>query len=212
MTRKMKKWCSTACVLPVVLGLSACKSTDESVKSDADGVPMPQGTVVAAIVEGVPGGVFASSVEVNAVVTAVNKSTREVTIKGSDGAELTTLLGPEVINFDQIDVGDRVEATVSEELVIYLGDAQSAGAEGGATLVAGAVPGDKPGMVIADTALITATVVVIDVEDHSATLKFSDGSTETVAVRPDIDLTKYAVGQQVVFQQSYMVTIEVLSP
>ena len=55
-------------------------------------------------------------------------------------------------------------------------------------LVALAPKGAKPGGIMAATTQVTAKVTAIDVEHHKATLQFEDGTTRTVAVRPDVDL------------------------
>jgi len=212
MKRNMKYLTPATLLLPAALILSACTSSEPVMDEQMVEVPATTGEMISAVVEGVPGGVFASTMEVNARVTAVNKESREVTIKGSDGETLTTVLGPEAVNFDRIEVGDLVKATVMEEMIIYLGDAESTAADGGATALAGAPAGEKPGMVIADTEQTTAIVTAIDQEHQQATLKFSDGTTETVPVRPDIDLAQYDVGEKVVFETSYLVIIEVLTP
>ena len=201
-----------AFLLPAALVLSACTSSEPAKDDQTVDVPIAKGGMISAVVEGVPGGVFASTIEVNAKVTAIDKESREVTIKGADGETLTTVLGPEAVNFDRIEEGDLVKATVSEEIIIYLGDAESVASDGGATLLAGAPVGEKPGMIVADTEKTTATVTAIDQEHQQATLKFSDGTTETVPVRPDIDLSQYDVGEQVVFETTYLVIIEVLNP
>jgi hypothetical protein len=48
-----------------------------------------------------PGGVVSEEKTAIATVEAVNKDTREVTLKGEDGGTLTFIAGPEVRNFAQ---------------------------------------------------------------------------------------------------------------
>ena len=69
--------------------------------------------------------------------------------------------------------------------------------------------GAMPGSIVAETIRMTATVTAIDAEARTATLKFEDGSTKTVAVRPDIDLTQHSVGEKVSFQITQMVALSV---
>ena len=60
--------------------------------------------------------------------------------------------------------------------------------------------GDKPGAMVAEVYEIVATVQSIDTVARTATLKFPDGQSRTVAVRPDVDLTRYAAGDSVVIR------------
>jgi hypothetical protein len=59
---------------------------------------------------------------------------------------------------------------------------------------------------------VTATVTAIDLQSHKATLRFPDGSTRTVAVRRDVDLTKRHVGEEVVIRITEMLALDVQKP
>ena len=52
-----------------------------------------------------------------AVVTSVNQTTREVTVKTDDGRDLGFIAGPDVKNLAQVKPGDVLTATYSEALV-----------------------------------------------------------------------------------------------
>ena len=117
------------------------------------------------------------------------------------GIKTTVKVGPEAINFDQIQVGDRLKITAAEELVVYCGRTKARRpADGGAQLVALAPKGAKPGGMMVETTQVTAKVTAIDLEHRKATLEFEDGTTRTVAVRPDVDLSKRKVGDKVVIR------------
>ena len=70
---------------------------------------MPGAAQTGAAVVGKGPGVAgaAQTVKVEATITAINGSTREVTLKGPQGRELTLLAGPEVKNFAQMKVAIR---------------------------------------------------------------------------------------------------------
>ena len=53
---------------------------------------------------------MARTVRASATVTDVDKATRTVTLKDTDGKEFTVVAGPEVSNFDQINLGFFCEA------------------------------------------------------------------------------------------------------
>ncbi|MDF7822689.1 hypothetical protein P4B35_01585 [Pontiellaceae bacterium B12227] len=171
--------------------------------------PSSETSMAMIIAEGVPGGVIIDTLTLDAEVVAINQEKRTATLLVPDGEKIPITVGPEAINFDQIQKGDRVKALVSEELAIYIGD-ENAADDGGAVAVAiGAAKGEQPGGMVAETARITATVTAIDVEAHTATLTFEDGRFETVDVRPDVDLTKQNVGAKVVFEITKVVALSV---
>jgi hypothetical protein len=62
----------------------------------------------------------AKSVEARATVTAIDASTRMVTLKTEDGQTVDVECGPEVKNFDKIKVGDTVKATYTESIAFQV--------------------------------------------------------------------------------------------
>jgi hypothetical protein len=176
--------------------------------------PPPPGTAnsTAAVAEGVPGGVFVNTVEVSVKITAVDTAKRKLTLLLPNGEKTTVKVGPEVINFDQIQRGDLVTATLTEETVIYLDEEGVATTDGAAVMVALAPKGAKPGGLVAGTVQVTATVAAIDPAKRTATLRFEDGHTETFPVRADIDLSQRKVGEKVVFLVTEMIAISVEKP
>lgn len=171
--------------------------------------PSSESSMAVIIAEGVPGGVIIDTLTLDAEIVAIDHKTRTATLLIADGEKIPVTVGPEAINFDQIQKGDRVKAMVSEELAIYLGDENAADDDGVAGAAIGAAKGEQPGGMVAEMARITATVTAIDVEAHSATLTFEDGRVEIVDVRPDVDLTKQNVGTKVVFEITKVVALSV---
>lgn len=188
-------------------------------------------TITVDVEEGVPGGTFTNIIDVSAEVIAVDTDNRALTLKDSEGEELTVQVGPQAVNFDQIQVGDIVNAKVIKELVIGLmpepaeipgGDTVKSLAEtaeeadvvpdGTAGLVARAVEGAQPAGLMAETTQITATIEAIDEVNRTATLSLEDGSTRTVPVRDDIDLSQRKVGEKVVFYITEAFAISVEKP
>ena len=103
-----------------------------------------------------------------------------------------------MINFPQLAVGDRVEVELVVETVVFVTDAAQLPADGIEQIAVATEEGAKPGMLAAAHRQVTATVIAVDVEQHSATLEFEDGSLRTVPVRADVDVTPMAVGKKVV--------------
>jgi hypothetical protein len=167
---------------------------------------------VAVAAEGVPGGGVVATYELMASVAAIDKASRKVTLVDAAGIKKTVKAGPEVINFDQIRVGDQLKITATEELVVYVAGAGETPSDGGAQLVALAPKGAKPGGIMAETTRVTAKVTAIDAAHHKATLQFEDGSSRTVPVRPDVDLSKRKVGDSVVIRITEALAIQVTRP
>lgn len=190
---------------------SAQEATTEVVTSSANinGVEMSTTTVMQ---EGVPGRVTVNSAEVTAKVTAIDAEIRKVTLLLSDGEEKKVMVSPEAVNFDQIQVGDLVKATLTEEVVIYLDEEGALVPDGFAAGVALAPKGAKPGVIVAGAVKVTATVTAIDEDKRTATLRFDDGTDETFPVRDDIDLSKRKEGEKVVFLITETVALSVEKP
>jgi len=95
-----------------------------------------------------------------------------------------------------LQVGDRVNAQVSEQAVIWVsksGGPPSAAAAGGAIL---SPVGAKPGGVAVATMAVTATVTGIDQAKGKITLQFDTGKPQTFKLGKGADLTGVSVGDQ----------------
>lgn len=175
--------------------LSACASQndEQALSSDVSSSQVIQ--------EGVPGGVTTEVEQIRAVVTAIDHSKRTFTLQYAQGHRRTLQAVPEMINFPQLRVGDKVKATVTVERVIFLREPDAvATPDGGAALLATAPEGSKPGMLMADTVEVTARVKAIDTTQHTATLVFADGSSKVVKVRPDVVLKTEYLNRQLVIR------------
>jgi hypothetical protein len=177
-----------------------------------EGRMTPGSSAAVALSEGVPGGVAVQTADLTARVAAIDKVTRGITLVSSDGIKKTIKAGPEVVNFDQIRVGDLLKVRVTQELVVQMAKPGEALDDGAAAAVVLAPVGAKPGGVAAQTTRVTATVTAIDLANRTATLRFEDGSTRTVAVRPDVDLSQRKVGEKVMFRLTEMVALSVQKP
>ena len=195
--------CSVIALAPAaMLALVSCSSNSST----------PAGLTSSSAVyqPGVPGGVMVDTFKMTATVTRIDADKRKVTLLTRDGKETTVKCGPEVINFDQIRVGDQLKIWVTQELAVAMGTAGAPSSDGGAEMVALAPKGAMPGGMMASTVQATAKVTAIDLKHHKATLQLPDGSSKTFAVRPDVDLTQRKVGEEVVirFAEAMAITVE----
>jgi hypothetical protein len=176
--------------------------------------PKDEGTSTSLTVvqPGVPGGMRVETYKETASVAVIDKATRKVTLVDTNGTLTIVKCGPEVANFDQIEVGDQVKATATEQVVVFARQPGEPAGDGATSVVALAPIGDKPGGVLANTEEFTAKVTAIDLKHRKATLLFPDGTSHTFKVRPDVDMTKHSVGDEAVFRTTESVAISVEKP
>lgn len=153
-------------------------------------------------VEGVAGGVMTSKIQLEAVVISVDQKKRQAVLRGPEGNEVLVRVGKDAVNFYQVAAGDRVNVIAERELAIYVPDADKEKDEAPDGMVAASVSapkGDTPAGAVVTTTKVTSKLTAMDTKARTATLTFEDGKKETFQVRPDVDMTKYKVGQKVVF-------------
>jgi hypothetical protein len=169
----------------------------------------------AAVVGKGPGVVGAAqTLKVTATITAINSATREVTLKGPQGREVTLLAGPEVKNFAQMKVGDQVRAEYVEALTLELkkggGKAVGVAEQAGAM---GAKPGERPAGAAGRQVKIVADVIDVDPSTQTLTLR---GAKETVElkVRDPEQFKLVAKGDQVeaTYTQALAIAVEPVTP
>lgn len=159
--------------------------------------------------DGVPGGVATRVARMEATVADIDHEKRSVSLEDGKGNRRTIAVGPEVINFDQVSKGDKVAIEYVEEQVIYLNDVDAHSEEAAGVAVAAAPEGTMPGAVAMEMVEIVAVVSAVNLDNHSATLTFSDGTSVEHAVRPDVELLETHVGREVVIVRTTAMGISV---
>jgi hypothetical protein len=126
-----------------------------------------------AVVTKAPGSVgVAETVKLTATITAIDKATRAVTLKGPQGKEVSLIAGDQVKNFDQLKVGDQVNIQYIEALTLELKKGSTAPvARTEQAAVAGAKPGESPAGAGGRQVKITAEVVALDANTQVVTLR-----------------------------------------
>ncbi|MCL4788667.1 MAG: hypothetical protein KJ070_18050 [Verrucomicrobia bacterium] len=172
------------------------------------------GEAAAALVmaAGEPGGAAVQTYELTARVIGLDQARRQLTLLGPDGIKQTVTVGPEAVNFDQIQVDDQLKVTVAEALVVAMADESEPPGTAAAGLVALAPVGAKPGGLVAKTVQVTARVTALDGAARKATLQFEDGTIRTVAVSRNVDLSQRNVGDRLVIRLTEAVAIAVQKP
>jgi Cu/Ag efflux protein CusF len=153
------------------------------------------GAVAAGTAPGMAG--VAQTVKITATITAIDKASRDVTLKGPQGNEVTVTAGPEVKKFDSLKVGDQVDVQYVEALTLEL-------KKGGGMVVArteqkgavGTKPGATPGGAMGRKVTIVADVVGLDPAKQVVTLKGPQRTVELKVPDPE-QFKRIAKGDQV---------------
>jgi hypothetical protein len=126
-------------------------------------------------------GVSASdTIEKRATVTAIDRATRTVTLKGETD-EFVVQVGPEVTGFDSLKVGDVVVATYTESIAVRI--AKQGEATPGVTGTAIAEPPSGGKARAGGQVTATLKVEAVDLEANTVTLAAADGTKQTVEVK-----------------------------
>ena len=157
-----------------------------------------QAPQAATVIEKEKGAItIGEAVELQGLITAIDKNTREVTIKGGSGNTLTVTAGPQVKNFKQIKVGDLVTLSYVAALGLEL-------KKGGGRLrerieseqSTAAKPGEKPSGSMSRTVTVIADVTAVDAKAGTITLRGPQRSADLVVKDKEL-LTDIRVGDQI---------------
>lgn len=147
--------------------------------------------------------------ELTGTITAIDKSTREVTVKGSQGNELVVTAGPDVKNFDNMKVGDSVTlqylSALSLELTKGGGRAVTRTEQTGA---AAAPPGGLPAGAVGRQVTVVADVINVDPATQTVTLRGPQRTVDVVVADPE-QFKRVAKGDQVLATYTEAVAISV---
>ena len=136
------------------------------------------------------------AVTATATITAIDSTTRSVTLRNDKGEEDTFTAGPDVTRFNQLKVGDKIRLTYYESLVLQLrkpGDASSASSDAIAAGRTKAVPGGAVGV----QQTRTVTVKAVDKSVPSITVTTPDGRTVTRKVEDKKNIEGLSAGDQI---------------
>ena len=122
--------------------------------------------------------------EVEATVTEIDAESRTVVLENASTGETESIIaGPEVVNFDQIEVGDTVRAAYTVGIAARL--AEPGEIDTVTEIGARAAEGDKPGAAGGTIVTLVLEFVSFDPASSVATVKTSDGVEERIEVASD---------------------------
>jgi Cu/Ag efflux protein CusF len=188
--KSFKVWSGIA-VLTSGMALSACSAHKE--------VPPPPPPTVSVSESKTPqGGEIQQTITATAAVQKIDKKTRMVTLKGSDGKTKTIHVSDEVKNLDQVKKGDLVTIAYYESIAYELKKKGTAEPSVNAAADASrASAGSMPGAVGGAAVSVTARITKIDKKTDTVTLKGPKGKTVEVKVKDPTRLENVKVGDLV---------------
>lgn len=123
--------------------------------------------------------------EVSATVAAIDQESRILSLKGDDGSSTTFQVGPEVKNFPQIRVGDKVVVSYYRGIAAELqpkGTPLSKKVDQ-LDVTTAAEAGTKPGGGMGSAVRATVVIQKADPNGYSVTFKRPDGTSRTLEVK-----------------------------
>jgi hypothetical protein len=174
-----------------------------------------QPSATAVVVEGksATGGGVGQAVEIQVIVTAIDKAKRTVTVKGPQGKVTTLAVSNEVRNFDQVKVGDTITIGYLEALTLSL--EKTKGAQPGKSVtndLQRAKAGDKPGGSATHQVTIIGTVTAIDAKAQTVTVRGPEGNELDIHVQDPAKLKSVKKGDLIKAIYTEAVIISVTAP
>ncbi len=135
------------------------------------------------------------SVTVKATIEAIDKTNRVIKLKGPKGNVVEVKADEKVKRFDELNVGDVVEATYTESLAVHVRKPDEPVPAGERTVVK---PSEgRPGSEVSYQKTVTVTVEDIDRTAPSVTVKDSEDNLHSFRVRDVKRLEGVNVGDKV---------------
>src|SRR5215472_2896736 len=102
------KWAAASLLPAIMLAFTSCSTTEGTENVSASETP--------------DGAIIVDTFSVSATVASIDAGKRKLTLEFPDHKKTTYKCGPEVVNFPQIQVGDHVNAKLTEEAAIFIGN------------------------------------------------------------------------------------------
>jgi hypothetical protein len=130
--------------------------------------------------------VVADTTEAVYAVRSINRRTRQIALNTPEDRVVTITAGPDVRNFSQIRVGDRVRVRFADSVALSLAPPGAAPAPEAAAAAARSAPGQRPSGAAGLRVTETVRIVRVDPATGRTTFLRPDGVTRSVVPeRPD---------------------------
>ena len=144
-----------------------------------------------------------------ATVVAIDLQQRIVTLKGENGEIRDIKVGEEAVNLPQVKVGDLVTVKFYESIAVDVIKPGTLAGAGETSAIVKAKPGEMPGGMAARQVSVTATIMAIDKQKGTITLKGPEGKPVTVKVLDPANLEKVKVGDELMITYTEALAISV---
>jgi len=187
--------------------------TDEetlATMEEVAGIVMSGPVEVQTLIANEPGAAFAiaTSASAEAVIKAINTRKRIITIETKDGQTKKYTAGPAIKNFDQLKAGDKILATFTEIMAVYLGQDAAPSTDAAAGLARKS--DGTPGAALFGEAQVTAKIRKLDKATRQIKLELPEDRVRVAKVREGIDLSKVEVGDTVTVAIANALMIDVV--
>jgi hypothetical protein len=159
-----------------------------------------------------PAAVAIETVTATDTVKSIDYATRTVTLESPNGVTETYHAGPDIINFEQIQVGDSVRATVADALAVSIRKSSTLPNAGETVTVSLAPKGAKPGMFVANTKEVTSRIMDINLVARTITLAEVAGRPKTIKLAPGVNVATLKKGDDVVVRYTDALALYVEKP
>jgi hypothetical protein len=152
------------------------------------------------------------TVLLNARIEAIDYDARELTLIDGSGNSATVQLGPEIEDFDRLEVGDTVTFRYYESVayaIRKLGQPRVLPSRSGETVVE-RVKGPNPDTILSRQQTATLTVVSIDAEAPSLTVVTEDGRRLSFRPFQHADVERLEIGDLIDVTYTYALEISAL--
>jgi hypothetical protein len=146
-----------------------------------------QAPVGAQIATNAPGKVsMTEGIKASALVTAIDKATRTITLKGPEGRSFDVVAGDAVKNFAQIKVNDEVVVEYIRALTLEVKKGGGPRSRVDSEDAVRAKSGEKPGVAVGRQVTIVADVIDVNPKEKTITVKGPKGNIVELEVKnPD---------------------------
>jgi hypothetical protein len=121
--------------------------------------------------------------KIEATLEAIDPATRAVSLRGPNGS-VSLILGPEVRNFDQLHVGDKVIVSYYQGVAAQMAKGDTRATDPAASSFEyRAKHGLRPGGGTGASVTTTVTIEAVDLETNTVAFRLADGSVDIIGVK-----------------------------
>lgn len=152
----------------------------------------------------------ANTIKASATIQSIDSTQRIVVLRTDKGEEDAFVLGPDVTRFNELKVGDRINFTYVESVVVTVLKPGSATSPSTAAAAVTPGTGKLPGATLSQQLTTTVTVKAIDPSVPSVTVTTADGRTVTRKIEDKKNLEGVKVGDRldITYSQAVMASAE----